>query len=142
MERRNESNKQTGGNKKLLLAIGAAVLVVLAVLLSLILVRCDGSQVAEPTEPTAQVTEPAPTDETEPTEEEEELLTFPCKIWDMEQLPESLVDAGMAYANSSDNIYGNVIIGGVADKGLGASRAFAYTFMGNYSDGDQFIMSP
>lgn len=140
MERRNDSNKQPLGNKKLLFAIGAAVLVVLLVLLSLILVRCDGNQVTEPTEPTGQATDPVPTD-TEPTEEEEP-LTLPCKIWDMELLPESLVDAGMAYANSNDNIYGNVILGGVAGKGVGASRAFAYTFMGNYSDGDQFIMSP
>jgi len=139
MERRNDSNKQPQQNRKLLFAIGAAALVVLLVLLCLILVRCDGNTPAEPTEPTGQATDPVPTDP-EPTEEE--LLTFPCKIWDMELLPESLVDAGMAYANSNDNIYGNVIIGGVSGKGLGASRAFAYTFMGNYSDGDQFIMSP
>ena len=140
MKRGNDPNKQTGSNKKLLLAIGAAALVVLLVVLSLVFVRCDGHQAEEPTEPSIQETEPVSTDATEPTEEE--LLTFPCKIWDMEQLPESLVDAGMAYANSSDNIYGNVIIGGVSGKGVGASRAFAYTFMGNYSDGDQFIMSP
>ena len=140
MERRNESNKQPQGNKKLLFAIGAAALVVLLALLCLLLVRCDGNTPAEPTEPTGQATDPVPTDP-EPTEDEG-LLTIPCKIWDMELLPESLVDEGMAYANSNDNVYGNVILGGVDGKGVSGSRAFAYTFVGDYSDGDQFIMSP
>ena len=139
MERRNETNVQPK-NKKLMVAIGAAALVVLLALLSLILVQCGGNQVVDPTKAsTSQATETVP-NTTEPTEEE--LLTFPCKIWDMEELPASLVDAGMAYANSSDNIYGNVVLGGVEGKGVAGSRAFAYTFHGNYSDGDQFIMSP
>ena len=136
MERRNERRKQSRGNKKIAFAVVAAVLVVLVALLCVLLVRCDGNETGGTT------TEPQGTVPPDTTVPEEELLTLPCKIWDMEKLPQSLVDAGMAYANSNDNFYGNVILGGVDGRGVSGSKAFGYTFVGDYSDGDQFIMSP
>ena len=134
MSERNTTQKQPQkGKKSLLFIILAAVLVVGLVLLCVLLARCDGTN-PEPTDP---ATDPVITDTTAP---EEELLSFPCKIWDMEKLPESLVDAGMAYANSNENIYGNVILGGFDGKGVAGSRAFGYSFEGDYSDGDLFIL--
>ncbi len=130
MKSRNPDAKQLTGIQKAAIAVAAATVVILLVLLFVFLLRADDAT-PEP------ATEPVPT-----AAAEEPLLELPCKIWDMEKLPDNLVEAGMAYANSNENIYGNVILGGADGKGVCGSRAFAYTFMGDYSDGDQFIMSP
>ena len=129
------------GNKKVLIGIIAVVVLALIGALAFVLVRCGAPEPPVPTDPTAAPTEPA-TEPAGPTEPENPALSLPCKIWDMEMLPKSLIDEGMAYSNSSSYVYGNANIGGYAGKGLLGSQAFGYEFIGNQSDGDSFIMSP
>lgn len=142
METTNENEKQPLDRKKLLIIIAAAVVVILFLLLGALLIF-GGSEEPTPTNPSTGAVTTAPTTEpTDPSETVPPVVEVPVKVWDMENLPENLVYEGMAYANSNDNIYGNLIIGGVEGKGLGGSKAFGYTFVGDYSSADVFVMSP
>ncbi|MBQ7247217.1 MAG: hypothetical protein IJS22_03905 [Lachnospiraceae bacterium] len=68
-------------------------------------------------------------------------VSTPYLLWDMEALPDDLIAAGMAYANSNENIFGNVQVRGVDGKGINGSRALGFFQIGAYSGGDMFMIS-
>ena len=137
METKSARGKQTASRNKLPIVIAALVVVLLLLVLGALLLFGGSEPQPTPTEPTTSTQDPSQPSETTPPP-----VNVPVKVWDMELLPENLIDAGMAYANSSNTIYGNLRIGAGKGKGLGGSTAFAYTFVGNYSDADVYVMSP
>lgn len=137
METKSARGKQTANRSKLPIIIAALVVVLLLLVLGALLLFGGSEPQPTPTEPTTSTQDPSKPSETTPPP-----VNVPVKVWDMEALPENLIDAGMAYANSSNTIYGNLRIGAGKGKGLGGSTAFAYTFVGNYSDADVYVMSP
>lgn len=120
----------------IILAVGAAVIAFAMLIAGLVLTlaMCSGPGDTEPTGMQTEASVPETTEAIAP--------EVPVKVWDMETLPENLIAEGMAYAKSNDNVFGNLIMGAGPGKGLGGSQAFAYTFVGNYSEGDIFVMSP
>ena len=82
--------------------------------------------------------DPQPTD---PSKEPSVPAEVPCVLWDMEALPDDLIAGGVAYANSNENIFGNVELHGANNKGINGSRAFEYYQVGSYSGGDSFMMT-
>ena len=137
METKSARGKQTANRSKLPIIIAALVVVLLLLVLGALLLFGGSEPQPTPTEPTTSTQDPS-----KPSEPTPPPVNVPVKVWDMELLPENLIDAGMAYANSSNSIYGNLRIGAGKGKGLGGSTAFAYTFVGNYSDADVYVMSP
>lgn len=115
METKSARGKQTANRSKLPIIIAALVVVLLLLVLGALLLFGGSEPQPTPTEPTTSTQDPSKPSETTPPP-----VNVPVKVWDMEALPENLIDAGMAYANSSNTIYGNLRIG--AGKGTPRPR--------------------
>ena len=135
MEMKNRNTRQSRSRSKLPIIIAAVVVLLLLLVLGALLLFGNGQQ-PEPTEPSESIGTSQPTESLPPAVE------VPVKVWDMEALPKDLVAAGMAYASSNENIPGNLLIGGGAERGFWGSQAFKYHFVGDFSVGDIYIMSP